>query len=64
MAAQTAFAPYRLPPGALPEEALRLALRAGVEPLVVCLDEPLPTAMVGAALAGIPAGRAGAPEEA
>ena len=64
MAAQTAFAPYRLPPGALPEEALRLALRAGVEPLVVCLDEPLPTAMVGAARAGIPAGRAGAPEEA
>jgi hypothetical protein len=64
MAVQTAFAPYRLPPGALPEEASKLAAAAAVEPLVVRLDEPLPGAMVAQALADIAAGHAGAPEEA
>ena len=61
---QTAFAPYRLPPGALPEEASRLALAAAAEPLVVRLDEPLPGAMVTAALADVATGHAGTPEEA
>src|SRR3989304_4910784 len=42
MAVQTAFAPYRLPPGALPEEASKLAAAAAAEPLVVRPDEPLP----------------------
>ncbi len=64
MAVQTAFAPYRLPPGALPAEASRLAEAAAAEPLVVRLDEPLPGAMVGLALAEVPAGHAFAPEEA
>jgi hypothetical protein len=64
MAVQTAFAPYRLPPGALPEEASRLAVAAAAEPLVARLDEPLPGAMVGHALADIAAGHAAAPDEA
>ena len=64
MAVQTAFAPYRLPPGALPEEASRLADAAASEPLLARLDEPLPGAMVGQALADIVAGHSGAPEEA
>jgi hypothetical protein len=64
MAVQSAFAPYRLPPGALPEEAARLAVAAAAEPLVVALDEPLPGAMVGHALADVAAGHAFAPEEA
>ena len=64
MAVQTAFAPYRLPPGTLPEEASKLALTAAAEPLVVKLDEPLPGAMVGQALADVTTGHAGAAEEA
>jgi hypothetical protein len=64
MAVQTAFAPYRLPPGALPEEAARLAADAGAEPLVVRLDEPLPGTMVGSALADVATGHAGASDEA
>src|SRR5690349_18928653 len=64
MPVQTAFAPYRLPPGALPEEASKLAFAAASEPLVVRLDEPLPGAMVGHALADIAAGHAAVPEEA
>src|SRR5512133_2362635 len=64
MAVQTAFAPYRLPPGALPEEASRLAVAAAAEPLVVRLDEPLPGAMVAQALADISAGHAFVADEA
>jgi hypothetical protein len=64
MPVQTAFAPYRLPPGALPEEASRHATATAAEPLLVRLDEPLPGAMVGQALADIAAGHAGAPDEA
>ena len=64
MAVQTAFAPYRLPPGALPEEASKLAVAAAAEPLVARLDEPLPGSMVGLALADVAAGHAGAAEEA
>ncbi len=59
-----AFAPYRLPAGTLPEEASRLAFAAAAEPLVVGLDEPLPGAMIGQALADVPAGHAGVAEEA
>lgn len=64
MVEQSIFAPYRLPPGALPEEAARLAAAAAAGPLLVPLGEPLPAAMVAKALASIPAGHAGSPEEA
>ena len=64
MAVQTAFAPYRLPAGVLPQEASRIALSAAAEPLVVRLDEPLPGGMIGNALADIGAGHAFAPDEA
>jgi len=64
MAVHSAFAPYRLPAGALPREASRTALAAGAEPLVVRIDEPLPGGMAGEALADVVAGHAGAPEEA
>ena len=64
MAVHSAFAPYRLPAGALPQEASRTALAAGAEPLVVRADEPLPGGMAGEALADVAAGHAGAPEEA
>jgi hypothetical protein len=63
MPVQTAFAPYRLPPGALPEEASRRATASAAEPLVVRLDEALPGSMVGQALALVAAGLAAAPEE-
>jgi hypothetical protein len=63
MPVQTAFAPYRLPPGALPEEASKRATASAAEPLVVRLDEPLPGSMVGQALADVAAGHATAPEE-
>ena len=64
MAVQSAFAPYRLPPGALPEEASKLAVAAAAEPLVARLDEPLPGSMVGLALADVATGHAGTAEEA
>lgn len=64
MAVQTAFAPYRLPAGVLPQEAARTALSAAAEPLVVRLDEPLPGGMVAQALADVAAGHAFAPDEA
>ncbi|MFL5272423.1 MAG: hypothetical protein ACJ79E_10215 [Anaeromyxobacteraceae bacterium] len=63
MPVQTAFAPYRLPPGALPEEASRRATASAAEPLVVRLDEPLPGSMVGQALADVAAGHAAGSEE-
>lgn len=64
MAVQTAFAPYRLPAGVLPQEASRIAVAAAADPLVVRLDEPLPGGMAGQALADIGAGHAFAPDEA
>ncbi len=64
MAGRAAFAPYRLPSGALPEEGVREAQAAGAEPLLVGPDEPLPAALVAEAFAAIPAGHAAAPEEA
>lgn len=64
MAAPSAFAPLWLPPGALPEEAVRRCADAGAGPLVASLDQPLPAGAVATALAEIPAGHAAAPEEA
>jgi hypothetical protein len=58
------FAPYRLAPGALPEEAARAAASAEATPLVAGAGEPLPGPLVNAALADVPAGRAASPAEA
>lgn len=58
MPADPAFAPYRLAPGALPEEAARAAEAVAAEPLVVGAAEPLPAPLVNRALADVPAGRA------
>lgn len=58
------FAPYRIPPGTLAEEATRRAADDAAEPLLVPLDEPLPSGVAAQALAIVPAGRAGAPDEA
>ncbi|BDG09670.1 type 1 glutamine amidotransferase family protein [Anaeromyxobacter paludicola] len=58
------FAPYRLPPGSLPDEAQRLSAAAGAEPLLAAPDEPLPARLVGEALALVPAGRAQGLDEA
>ncbi|MBI5068848.1 MAG: hypothetical protein HZB56_11465 [Deltaproteobacteria bacterium] len=64
MAGPAAFAPYRLPAGALPEEGVRAALEAGAEPLLASLDDPLPAPLLAQAFASIPAGHAAAPDEA
>ncbi len=64
MPAESAFAPYRLRPGALPAEAGRLAAEAAAQPIVVAVDEPLPAGMAASALAALPAWRAASPEEA
>ncbi len=61
---EPAFAPYRLAPGALPEEAARAAAESEASPLVAGAGEPLPGPLVNAALADIPAGRAASPAEA
>jgi hypothetical protein len=58
MPVDPAFAPYRLAPGALPEEAARAAESVAAEPLVVGAAEPLPAPLVNRALADVPAGRA------
>ncbi|HZZ86369.1 MAG TPA: hypothetical protein VFE30_17695 [Anaeromyxobacteraceae bacterium] len=58
------FAPYRLPPGSLPEEAHRLSTAAGAEPLLAAVDEPLPGPLLGEALALVFAGRAATVDEA
>lgn len=63
-APEPAFAPYRLAPGALPEEAVRAAADAEAAPLVAGPGEPLPGPLVNSALAGVPAGRAASPAEA
>jgi hypothetical protein len=64
MTRETAFAPYRLAPGALPEEASRAATEAEAEPLVASATEPLPGPLVNGALADVAAGRAASPGEA
>jgi hypothetical protein len=64
MPAESAFAPYRISPGALPEEAARAAEALAADPLVAPPGEPLPAALVNRALADVAAGRAGAAGEA
>jgi hypothetical protein len=58
MPVDAAFAPYRLAPGALPEEAARAAEAIAAEPLLVPPAEPLPAPLVNRALADVAAGRA------
>jgi hypothetical protein len=58
MSVDAAFAPYRLAPGALPEEAARAAEHVAAEPLLVAAAEPLPAPLVNRALADVAAGRA------
>jgi hypothetical protein len=58
MPVDSAFAPYRLAPGALPEEAARAAEDASAEPLLATPAEPLPAPLVNRALADVAAGRA------
>jgi hypothetical protein len=58
MPLDAAFAPYRLAPGALPEEGARAAEAAAAEPLVAPPAEPLPAPLVNRALADVAAGRA------
>jgi hypothetical protein len=59
-----AFAPYRLAPGALPEEGARAAAALAAEPLVAGAGEPLPAPLLNRALADVPAGRAATGAEA
>src|SRR5512138_205750 len=58
MPVDTAFAPYRLAPGALPEEAARAAEAIAAEPLLAPAAEPLPAPLVNRALADLAAGHA------
>jgi hypothetical protein len=58
MSVLAAFSPYRLAPGALPEEAARAADEAAAEPLVAPAAEPLPAPLVNRALADVAAGLA------
>jgi hypothetical protein len=64
MPLEEAFAPYRLVPGALPEEAARAADALAATPLLAAPAEPLPAPLVNRALADLPAGRAAAASEA
>ncbi len=64
MPLEDAFAPYRLAPGALPEEAARAADAIAAAPLLAAPAEPLPAPMVNRALADLPAGRAATAAEA
>jgi hypothetical protein len=64
MPRRAAYAPYRLAPGVLPEEAVRAGVAALAGPLVVPTADPLPAALVAAALAELPVGRAAAEAEA
>jgi hypothetical protein len=64
MPLDAAFAPYRLQPGSLPEEAARAAATVAAEPLVAAAEQPLPVAVVNRALADVPAGRASSVEDA
>jgi hypothetical protein len=64
MPSDSAFAPYRLAPGALPDEGARGALAVGAGPLVVTPDLPLRPALLGEALASIEVGQASSEGEA
>jgi hypothetical protein len=59
-----AFAPYRLAPGALPEEGARAAAALAAEPLLAAAGEPLPSPLVNRALADVASGRAATSAEA
>lgn len=58
------FAPYRIAPGSLPEEAARAGAAALAGPLLAPTADPLPAPLVAAALAELPVGRAAAEVEA
>jgi len=58
MPLEFAFAPYRLTPGVLPEDAARLAGELEADPLLAALADPLPVGLLSRALADLPAGRA------
>lgn len=64
MPLDSAFAPYRLTPGVLPEEAARLAGEIEADPLVAAPADPLPVGLLNRALADLPAGRAPSADEA
>jgi hypothetical protein len=53
-----AFAPYRLPSGAQPEESARLAGDLAAEPMIAAPAEPLPAGLLHLTLADLPTGRA------
>jgi hypothetical protein len=59
-----AFAPYRLAPGAPPEEVARVAAELATEPLVAPSAAPPPASIANRALAEVACGRAASPEEA
>jgi hypothetical protein len=59
-----AFAPYRIPPGVLPEEASRAAAERAAGPLLASSADALPAPLVAAALAELPVGRAASEAEA
>lgn len=64
MLLRSAFAPYRLPPGALPEEGALDARLVGAGPLVVPPDLPLRPALLNQALASVEVGGAASEAEA
>jgi len=64
MALESAFAPYRLTPGAVPEEAARRAEQLAAEPMVATSGAALPGTLAGSALADVAAGRAPTPGDA
>jgi hypothetical protein len=64
MSLDAAFAPYRIAPGAPPEEVARIAAQLAAEPLVAPAAEPVPAAIANRALADVPCARAPSSEEA
>jgi hypothetical protein len=64
MPLQSAFAPYRLAPDALPDAGTHGARLVGAGPMVVAPDLPLRPALLGEALASVEVGRAASEAEA
>ncbi len=64
MLLDSAFAPYRLAPGALPEDGSHAARLVGAGPLVAEPDLPLRPALLSEALASVESGRAASEAEA
>lgn len=58
------FAPYRITPGAPPEEVARIAALLASEPLVTAAAEPVPAGLANRALADLACGRAASSEDA